>query len=148
VARASDEQGAGAGRSTLSEAEIDAHVRSFVHDQIESVVQVEVLLLLHAEPGRAFAGADVVEALRVEPAWAEAQLSHLCGRGILAEAGPGSFRFAPRTAEVAGAVAGLARAYADRRVTVIGLIYAKPSEPLRSFADAFRIRKDQGMDDG
>ena len=25
---------------------------------------------------------------------------------------------------------------------VIGLIYAKPAEPLRSFADAFRIRKD------
>ena len=132
----------------MSEAEIPANVRRFLHDQIESVVQVEVLLLLYAEPARAFCGADVVAALRVEPAWAAAQLSDLCGRGILAEAGPGSYRFAPRTAEVADAVAGLARAYADRRVTVIGLIYAKPSEPLRSFADAFRLRKDKGRDDG
>jgi hypothetical protein len=138
----------GRARSTLSEAEIPVNVRSFLHDQVESVVQVEVLLLLHAEPSRAFGRADLVEALRVEAAWAEAQLSSLCGRGILAEVGPGSYRFAPRTAEVADAVAGLARAYADRRVTVIGLIYAKPSEPLRSFADAFRIRKDEGSDGG
>jgi predicted transcriptional regulator of viral defense system len=132
----------------LSEAEIPANVRSFVHDHVESVVQVEVLLLLQAEPARAFSGADVVAALRVEPAWARAQLSDLAGRGMLAEAGPGAYRFAPRTAEMADAVAGLARAYADRRVTVIGMIYAKPSEPLRSFADAFRIRKDQGRQDG
>jgi hypothetical protein len=132
----------------LSEAEIPANVRGFLHDHVESVVQVEVLLLLHAEPARAFCGADVVAALRVEPSWAEAQLSNLCGRGILAEAGPGAYRFAPRSAEVADAVAGLARAYADRRVTVIGLIYAKPSEPLRSFADAFRLRKEKGRDDG
>lgn len=132
----------------MSEAEIPANVRSFVHDHVESVVQVEVLLLLQAEPGRAFCGADVVAALRVEPAWARAQLSELAARGILVEAAPGAYRFAPRTAEIEAAVAGLARAYADRRVTVIGLIYAKPSEPLRSFADAFRLRKDQGRHDG
>jgi predicted transcriptional regulator of viral defense system len=132
----------------LSEASIPANVRNFLHDHVESVVQVEVLLLLHAEPARALCAADVVAALRVEPAWAAAQLSNLCGRGILAEVGPGSYRFAPRSAEVADAVAGLARAYADRRVTVIGLIYAKPSEPLRSFADAFRLRKETGRDDG
>jgi len=132
----------------LSEAEIPTNVRRFLHDQIESVVQVEVLLLMQAEPTRAFGSTDLVQALRVEPAWAAAQLSDLCGRGILAEAGPGSYRYAPRAAEVADAVTGLARAYADRRVTVIGLIYAKPSEPLRSFADAFRLRRDRGRDDG
>jgi hypothetical protein len=125
---------------------IPHNVRRFLSDHVESVVQVEVLLLLHAEPERALGSADVAEALKVEPAWAAAQLSNLCGRGILAEVGPGSFRWAPRTAEIGDAVAGLARAYADRRVTVIGLIYAKPSEPLRSFADAFRLRKDEGRD--
>jgi len=33
--------------------------------------------------------------------------------------------------------------YADRRVTVIGLIFSKPVDKIRSFADAFRIRKDR-----
>ena len=128
--------------------EIPPNVRSFLNDHVESVVQVEVLLLLYGEPERAFAGADVVAALRVEPAWADAQLSNLRERGMLSEVGAGAYRWSPRTPEIGEAVAGLARAYADRRVTVIGMIYAKPSEPLRSFADAFRLRKDRGRDDG
>jgi hypothetical protein len=41
----------GRARSTLSEAEIPANVRSFLNDQIESVVQVEVLLLLWCGTG-------------------------------------------------------------------------------------------------
>jgi hypothetical protein len=134
----------------LAQEEIPSNVRAFLNDHVESVVQVEVLLLLYAEPARAFSTADVVSALRIEPAWAEAQLSNLCTRGMLAANGDGAYHWAPRTAEIDAAVAGLARAYADRRVTVIGLIYAKPapSDPLRSFADAFRIRKDKGRDDG
>jgi hypothetical protein len=127
----------------LAQEEIPPNVRAFLNDHVESVVQVEVLLLLYAEPARDFSPADVVSALRIEGAWAEAQLSNLCARGMLAAGGAGSYRWAPRTAEIDAAVAGLARAYADRRVTVIGLIYAKPSDPLRSFADAFRIRKDK-----
>jgi hypothetical protein len=134
----------------LAQEEIPSNVRAFLNDHVESVVQVEVLLLLYAEPARAFSTADVVSALRIEPAWAEAQLSNLCARGMLAANGDGDYHWAPRTAEIEAAVAGLARAYADRRVTVIGLIYAKPApgDPLRSFADAFRIRKDKGRDDG
>jgi flagellar motor protein MotB len=35
----------------------------------------------------------------------------------------------------------LAESYANYRVAVIGLIFARPSERITSFADAFRIRK-------
>jgi hypothetical protein len=132
----------------VAQDEIPSNVRRFLNDHVESVVQVEALLLLHARPDEAFGRADVAAALKVEPAWAEAQLSNLRDRGILSEVAAGSYRWAPATPEIGAAVAGLARAYADRRVTVIGLIYAKPSEPLRSFADAFRIRKDKDRDDG
>jgi hypothetical protein len=37
----------------------------------------------------------------------------------------------------------LARAYAERRVNVIALIFSKPATSLRHFADAFRLRKDR-----
>jgi hypothetical protein len=64
--------------------------------------------------------------------------------GLVAQqADPAAFRFDPRTTELAQAIEELARAYADRRVTVIGLIFAKPLDKIRSFADAFRIRKDR-----
>ena len=32
------------------------------------------------------------------------------------------------------------------RVTVIGMIFSKPIDKIRSFADAFRIRKDKPTD--
>jgi hypothetical protein len=127
----------------LAQDQVPQNVRGFLHDQIDSVVQVEVLLMLYARPGRDFAAADVASELRIEPAGAEAQLASLRGRGILANGAAGAYRWAPRSAELEAAVAGLAREYAERRVTVIGLIYAKPSDQLRSFADAFRIRKDK-----
>jgi hypothetical protein len=92
----------------------------------------------------------------------EDQFSHLCSRGLLTcEPGPpASYRFRPSTPELNAAVADLAKAYADRRVTVISLIYSKPSEktvlaypakppatdPLKSFSEAFRLRK--GPDNG
>jgi hypothetical protein len=39
-------------------------------------------------------------------------------------------------------VAALAAAYRESRVAVIQLVFARPSDPLRSFADAFRMRRD------
>ena len=37
----------------------------------------------------------------------------------------------------------LAAAYAMRRVTVVGLIFAKPSQAVTGLADAFKLRKDR-----
>jgi hypothetical protein len=36
----------------------------------------------------------------------------------------------------------VANAYASHRVTIIGLIFSKPTSTLKTFADAFRIRKE------
>jgi hypothetical protein len=124
--------------------EIPEAVRALLDGHIDSVVQAEVLLLLYANPARTFDAAQVGRELRIEPAGAEEQLSKLTERGMLASGGgpPGTYHYSPQTPQMDLAVAGLARAYADRRVAVISRIYAKPDDPLRSFADAFRIRKD------
>jgi hypothetical protein len=37
----------------------------------------------------------------------------------------------------------LEKIYRERRVSVISFIYSKPSDPLRAFSDAFRLRKDE-----
>ena len=124
---------------------IPPDIIEFVADHIGSVVQLEVLLLLHAEPGREWAGAELAEQLRIEPAWAAGQLASLCGSGLLACRGAPAplYRYEPQTPELAGVVDGLARLYAERRVSVISLIFSKPPEPLRDFADAFRFRRNK-----
>ena len=40
----------------------------------------------------------------------------------------------------------MATAYASHRVSIIGLIFSKPTSNLKTFADAFRIRKDKDKD--
>jgi hypothetical protein len=111
-------------------------------------MQLEVLLLIASQPQRAWTASDLAELLRIDPAWVDSQLRAMAVGGLVAghaDPAPG-FSFAPRSAELSQAVDELAKTYADRRVTVIGLIFAKPMDKIRSFADAFRIRKDNRTD--
>ena len=61
-------------------------------------------------------------------------------RGLLAQS-DGRYRYAPPTREVAQTIDALAESFAKYRVTVVGLIFSKPSERVRLFSDAFRIRR-------
>jgi hypothetical protein len=123
---------------------IPLEVQGFIADHIESVVQLEVLLHLYAKPNTDYRAADIGKELAIDQAWAGAQLQNLCARGLLTcVQGPDpSYRYGPRSPDMSRAVAGLAQAYADRRVSVIGLIFSKPGDQLRNFADAFKLRKD------
>ena len=144
----------------MNDADCPQHVQAFVYNYVDSVVQLEMLLLLYAGQDRSWTAAESARELRVDPAWVEDQFSQLCSRELLTcEPGPpASYRFRPSRPELNNAVADLARTYADRRVTVISLIYSKPSDktaeptkppatdPLKSFSEAFRLRK--GPDNG
>jgi len=66
-------------------------------------------------------------------------------RGLATPAGdaPDAVRYAPAPPALDATVVQLARDYAERRVTVITMIFSKPVDKLRTFADAFRFRKDR-----
>jgi predicted transcriptional regulator len=146
----------------VADAGISQAVQAFVADHIESVLQLEVLLLLRGRPGTDFVAHDIADELKIDRAWVAGQLENLRSRGLLASddvpaasggggaaAVPRRYRYAPRTSELAGVLDELARAYADRRVTVISLIFSKPAASgIRTFADAFRFRKDKDKPDG
>lgn len=123
---------------------IPPDVISFIADHIESVVQLEVLLLLQATPATEYAAVELAKKLAIDPVWAEGQLTNLCNRGLLTSTPPPNslYRYAPKAPELDRAARGLAQAYADRRVSVISAIFSKPSEQIRSFADAFKLRRD------
>lgn len=129
----------------MSDEGIPQEVRAFIADHIDSVLQLELLLLLHAKRDRDFDAAEVMEEMRIDLTWAATQLDFFCARGILSctDAAPRRYRYAPRSAEMDAAVAKLDQTYADRRVSVISLIFSKPTDKLRSFADAFRVRKEK-----
>jgi hypothetical protein len=133
---------------SVSEADIREDVRRFLAHHIESVVQLEVLLLLHAHPDRDYSSQQVASELRIDIAGADEQLVRLCAAGLLSctEQPTPQYRFQPSTPELGETVKALARAYIDRRVTIISLIYSKPVDKIKIFTDAFRIRREKPDD--
>ena len=124
---------------------IPRDVESFIHEQLTSVAQLEILLLLHADPEKQLTPSEVAEQLRIDPVWAASELDRLRGAGVLDTADHGAYCYAPRTPELAGAIDGLAKAFSTHRVSVITMIFATPSDSVGSFADAFKLKRD---DDG
>lgn len=120
------------------------NVRALLTEHIRSLRGLELLLLLHADPTRQWSAQELSDELRASALWAEQELVFLARRGFLSgpEPGSGKFQFAPRPSELASAVDMLSTLYPARRFTIIQTIYSAPSESIRRFADAFRLRKE------
>lgn len=105
---------------------------------------LEALLCVRSQPDRWWTGPELAKELRSAPDWMLRELQGMAGRGLVVRApdDPESFRYGPVRPELARAVDELAALYAERRYTVIQLIFSPTQRPLQSFADAFRIRKE------
>ncbi|HEX4797137.1 MAG TPA: hypothetical protein VH370_25315 [Humisphaera sp.] len=129
----------------MQDADNPERVKTFIADHIDSVVQLEILLLLQRNPSRDFAAQEIARELRIEPSWVVSRLADLSARGILVACGDQNafVRFQPRSDELRTSIEELAGMYLSHRVRITSLIFAKPPEALKSFADAFRLRKDR-----
>jgi hypothetical protein len=116
-------------------------VHRFLHQHIDSVEQLEVLLLLWRTPERGWTSDEVATAVYSHPSSVIRRLARLLGQGLLREREPGCYQYAPRTAELHQTVTRLDHVYRERRVAVITIIASKPIENVRAFSDAFRIRR-------
>jgi hypothetical protein len=116
-----------------------------IAEHIDSVEQLEVLLLLWRHASRGWAPEAVARELRIEPASADKRLEDLERGGFLQcrDRACREYWYAPAPSERDALVRGLAEGYAERRVTVINLIFSKPVDRIRTFADAFLLRKDE-----
>lgn len=129
----------------MAEKGIPAEVERFIATHIESVEQLEVLLMLRAAPDKSWSAEEVARALVIQRESAGNRLADLHARGLLASSQEGDdrYRYDPVKGGTDRLVDGLAEAYARRRVTVITLIFSKPSDAVTSFSDAFRIRRER-----
>lgn len=120
-------------------------VRQFVADYIHSVAELEVLLLLKESGDRLWSAEDVGTALYTSGEMVGTQLGDLSARGLLQtpEGDPLRYQYAPQNKELEQLVARLDEIYQQRRVSVITMIYSKPVDKVRTFADSFRLRRDK-----
>ena len=127
----------------MSGESLPSTVRDFLVRYIRSLEQLEVLLLLRNDPERCWTPEEVYEAVRSSVPSIRERLEELAKTGFLTknQEQPPIFRYAPN-AELSRAVDDTAEAYRIWRVRVIETIFSAESDPLRSFSDAFRFRKE------
>ena len=123
---------------------LPAPVKQLLSRHIQSVEQLEVLLLLRSQPQRAWTAVQVFDVIRSSESSIAARLQAFTAHGFLVEekGPPPAFRFAPKDQSVRAAVDQTAAAYQTWRVRVIEAIFAPEADPVQSFADAFKLRKD------
>lgn len=114
-----------------------------IAESIDSVEQLEILLLLRSEPEKAWSAEEIDSRIKSSLSSIRSRLAGLEKYGLVHRSDD-RHRYDPAP-EVQIAVDELAVAYDESRYTVIDLIFAKPDDKLSLFARAFRLR---GSDDG
>ncbi len=127
----------------MSTGGIPESVRSFVLTNLHSVEQVEVLLHLRKYQDKEWTAESVSLSLKTNTSSISKRLADLHSRGLLSyrnEGGECFYQFFP-SRDLKTSVDGLAQYYASHSARIIELIYSRPAESIRWFADAFRLRK-------
>lgn len=116
-------------------------LRAFVRQNVASVEQVDVLLLLQSDPRRSWTIPELSAALSSSHTSITRRLAILCGRGLAQRDDEGRFHYVSDVAHDS-LVGELRREYALRPTSVIELIYTKRTSALESFSDAFFLGGD------
>jgi hypothetical protein len=107
---------------------------------------LEILIFMVSNPGESWTADELVKCVRANEIHEATMRQHLhafLALGLLGTAPGERYRYSPGTAEIARAVAGLQRAYNEKPVTLIRILYEiGDSKRIRGFADAFRLKKD------
>lgn len=121
--------------------ELPAELRRFILTSIPSVPFLEAVLLLRAEPQRAWTAADASRRLYLPESQVAELLAAIASAGI-GSSTPGGTNYSPATGELSAIIDTLAAHYAADLVGVSDLIHARTDKKAQQFADAFRFRKD------
>jgi hypothetical protein len=119
------------------------HVQQFLRANIQSIAQLELLLLLYSNRNIAWSVGDAAKNQYTAVNMTQAALESLRSSGLVGvvEDGETRYQYAPTSENLDQLIGELAQLYSERRVSIVNAIYSSPLDSLQSFADAFRIRK-------
>lgn len=130
----------------MDESAFTAGFCDFIRACVPSFEAAAVLVCLAREPQRALGAAAIVDRLRasvsITTAEVERSLELFEGRSLVIRNPEKSAQFRPGSYLHETNVRILAQAYEENPVTLVRLIYALRDDKIRSFADAFRLRRD------
>jgi hypothetical protein len=119
-------------------------VDRFIVDEIDSVPQLEALLLFWKYRPKAWSSESMARALYVSPEVSQEILRHLAQRRLIAEVEgtSGEFALHADSEEKERLLASLDAIYRRELVRISNMIHSKASRAVRDFANAFRLKKE------
>jgi hypothetical protein len=119
-------------------------LKQFIAQNVESLAQLETLLVLHKDPQRERTVAELAREVYISTDMCEGIVADLERRRLAVRtAGGDRYRFHADDAAAQQLVDQLAQYYRERRVAVITELYSKPTKKVQTFADAFRLRREE-----
>lgn len=131
-------------RGKTADEMIPDDVAHFILEKIDSIAQLEALLLLRGDPDGTWSSSILSQRLYTSEKETVDALERLCASGLTVASGsnPILYRYEPTSAELRGLVDRTADVYSKHLVPVTNLIHSKPKTRVQEFADAFKIRKE------
>ena len=120
-------------------------IDQFLVEEIDSIPQLEALLLLWRERPRTCSRDEIATALYISPETARDVIKHLIHHRLIVEREAGTERYAMLldSPDRELLVADLAEVYRRELVRVTNLIHGKASRAVRDFASAFRFKREE-----
>lgn len=116
-------------------------VVDYVRQNLRSIEQVEILLLLLKNPGTYWTAAQIDLRIRTEPSSIQRRLVQLEKLGIVEEGEGKAYRFTEKP-EIVAASETFASYYASHTTRIIEMIYSEPNAH-QAFSNAFKLRSDK-----
>jgi hypothetical protein len=116
----------------------------FMHGNIDSLEQLELLRVLSEQPEREWEVGSLGRQAQAGPQVA-VHLTALSSRGLVTVIAVGektSYRHGGDSPALNEMLTRFLQIYKERPVSMIRLVYAQATDPLRVFAEAFRLRKE------
>ncbi|HEX9986197.1 MAG TPA: hypothetical protein VGF69_23255 [Thermoanaerobaculia bacterium] len=121
---------------------VSERLKTFLEQRLSSLDQIEVVMLLRADPERSWTAPEVAVTLGTAPETAAMRLFLLASGGLIAFE-PSSiprYRYTGADPETNALLQELSEVLADNRDAVMIAVEA-PRDPIRSFSDAFKLKK-------
>jgi len=122
--------------------EITDATKRFIMDAFADMDQLRIFLVLSVQRERIFAPGSLVANLNLSMDKVKAGLARLLQIGLIeAITDPDNgFRYAPVSPGLEALAEEVARLDREMPVTLIKLVVSRPTEPIKAFSDAFKIR--------
>lgn len=126
----------------MSSIQLTHELRAFVKDRFSSADQIGIVLLLLQDPERSWTTSEVADRLKMAPESTAMRLFLLASAGLIAfePAGVPRYRYAATDETTDRLLHELVPVFAGNTEEVLRIIAAAEVDPIRTFADAFKLK--------